>query len=69
MKVWIALLLALFLPLLAQANEEKEAKEGEAAAPVVAYVSLFPALSRNFGEGPKLKFFKPIFPSRDGGGY
>lgn len=58
MKVWIALLLALSLPLLAQANEEKEAKEGEAAAPVVAYVSLFPALVGNFGEGPKLKFFK-----------
>ncbi|HEX5843016.1 MAG TPA: flagellar basal body-associated protein FliL [Pseudomonas sp.] len=58
MKVWIALLLALSLPLLAQASEDEEAKEGEEAAPVVAYVSLFPALVGNFGEGPKLKFFK-----------
>lgn len=58
MKAWIALLLALSLPLAAHASEDKEAKEGEGAAPVVAYVSLFPALVGNFGEGPKLKFFK-----------
>lgn len=56
MKVWIALLLALSLPLLAQAEEDEKAKEE--AAPVVAYISLFPALVGNFGAGPKLKFFK-----------
>lgn len=56
MKAWIALLLALSLPLMAHASEDTQAKEG--AAPVVAYVSLFPALVGNFGEGPKLKFFK-----------
>ena len=56
MKVWIALLLALSLPLTAQASEDKEAKEG--AAPVVSYVTLVPALVGNFGEGPKLKFYK-----------
>jgi flagellar FliL protein len=55
-KVWIALLMALSLPLLAQAKEDEKAKEG--TAPVVAYVSLFPALVGNFGTGPKLKFFK-----------
>jgi len=54
-KAWIALLLALSLPLAAHASEDKEAK---AAVPTVAYVSLFPALVGNFGEGPKLKFFK-----------
>ena len=56
MKAWIALLLALSLPLAAYAAEDEEAKEG--AAPAVAYVSLYPALVGNFGEGPKLKFFK-----------
>jgi flagellar FliL protein len=55
-KVWIALLMALSLPLLAQAEEDEKA-EGE-VVPVVAYVSLFPALVGNFGTGPKLKFFK-----------
>jgi flagellar FliL protein len=55
-KAWIALLLALSLPLTAQASEDKEAKEG--AAPVVSYVTLVPALVGNFGEGPKLKFYK-----------
>jgi flagellar FliL protein len=54
-KAWIALLLALSLPLAAHASEDEKAKE---AAPAVAYVSLFPALVGNFGEGPKLKFFK-----------
>lgn len=59
MKAWIALLLALSLPLLAQASSDKEAEEGkEGAAPVVSYVTLVPALVGNFGEGPKLKFFK-----------
>ncbi len=56
MKAWIALLLALSLPLTAQSSEDKEAKEG--AAPVVSYVTLVPALVGNFGEGPKLKFYK-----------
>ncbi len=56
MKAWIALMLALSLPLTAQASEDKEAKEG--AAPVVSYVTLVPALVGNFGEGPKLKFYK-----------
>lgn len=59
MKAWIALLLALSLPLMAQASSDKEAEEGkEGAAPVVSYVTLVPALVGNFGEGPKLKFFK-----------
>jgi len=58
-KAWIALLLALSLPLMAQASSDKEAEEGkEGAAPVVSYVTLVPALVGNFGEGPKLKFFK-----------
>lgn len=57
MKAWIALLLALSLPLTVQSSEDKEAKEG-AAAPVVSYVTLMPALVGNFGEGPKLKFYK-----------
>ena len=58
-KVWIALLLALSLPLLVQAEENEKAEEGtEEAAPAVAYISLFPALVGNFGTGPKLKFFK-----------
>lgn len=57
MKVWIALLLALSLPMMAFAKEaEKEPEEG--APPAVAYVSLVPALVGNFGAGPKLKFFK-----------
>jgi flagellar FliL protein len=51
-KARIALLLALSLPLMAVASEEK------AAAPVVSYVTLVPALVGNFGEGPRLKFFK-----------
>jgi len=58
-KVWIALLLVLSLPLLAQASGSKEEDEGkEGAAPVVSYVTLVPALVGNFGDGPKLKFFK-----------
>ncbi|MDA7088793.1 flagellar basal body-associated protein FliL [Pseudomonas sp. SA3-5] len=57
MKVWIALLLALSLPVVAFAEDaEKEAQEG--APPTVAYVSLVPALVGNFGSGPKLKFYK-----------
>jgi flagellar protein FliL len=56
-KVWIVLLLALSLPLMAQASSEKE-EEKEGAGPVVSYVTLVPALVGNFGDGPKLKFFK-----------
>jgi flagellar protein FliL len=56
-KTWIALLLALSMPLAALA-EEDEPKEGEQAAPQVAYFSLVPALVGNFGAGPKLKFYK-----------
>lgn len=59
MNVWIALLLALSLPLMAQASESKDEAEGEeGAAPVISYVTLVPALVGNFGDGPKLKFFK-----------
>jgi flagellar FliL protein len=58
-NVWIALLLALSLPLMAQASESKKEEEGkEGAAPAVSYVTLVPALVGNFGDGPKLKFFK-----------
>ncbi|KFX71186.1 flagellar basal body protein FliL [Pseudomonas taeanensis MS-3] len=57
MKTWIALLLALSMPLAALA-EEDEPKEGEQAATQVAYFSLVPALVGNFGAGPKLKFYK-----------
>ncbi|MBM7063233.1 flagellar basal body-associated protein FliL [Pseudomonas sp. UL073] len=56
MKAWIALLLAVVLPLAAFANEEKEGKEG--AEQQVAYVGLVPAIVGNFGNGPRLKFFK-----------
>ncbi|MWV10547.1 flagellar basal body-associated protein FliL [Pseudomonas sp. R-28-1W-6] len=58
MKTWIALLLALSLPLTALANSGGEEAEGENAAPKVAYYSLVPALVGNFGPGPKLKFYK-----------
>lgn len=56
-KAFIAVLLALSLPVLAFA-EEAETKEKEGAAPVVAYIGLVPALVGNFGTGPKLKFYK-----------
>lgn len=57
MKITRSLLLALLLPfaLLAQAEEEKE---GEAAKPAAAYVTLFPALVGNFGPGPRLQYYK-----------
>ncbi|WAC45877.1 flagellar basal body-associated FliL family protein [Pseudomonas sp. SL4(2022)] len=58
MKALIAMLLALSLPLLAHASGDEEPKEGAPVAPVVAYVTLVPALVGNFGEGPKLKFYK-----------
>jgi flagellar FliL protein len=56
-KVWIALLLALSLPVMALA-EETENQPEEGAPPTVAYVSLVPALVGNFGSGAKLKFYK-----------
>lgn len=55
MKNVIALSLALFLPCAVWASG---GEEEENAAPKVAYVSLVPALVGNFGEGPKLKFYK-----------
>jgi flagellar FliL protein len=54
-KAWIVLLMALCLPLMVQASEEDGDKAPTAA---VAYVTLAPALVGNFGDGPKLKFFK-----------
>jgi flagellar FliL protein len=56
-KVWIALLLALSLPVMAFA-EDAEKEPQEDAPPTVAYVSLVPALVGNFGSGPRLKFYK-----------
>ena len=55
MKKTIALLFALLLPCFAQASG---GGEEESAEPKVAYVSLVPALVGNFGDGPKLKFYK-----------
>lgn len=45
MKAWILMLLALSVPFAAQAEE---AKEGEGAAPTVAYVSLSPPFVGNY---------------------
>lgn len=56
MKAWIVLLMALCLPLMVQASEEEDGEKAPALA--VAYVTLTPALVGNFGDGPKLKFFK-----------
>ncbi|CRM35147.1 MULTISPECIES: flagellar basal body-associated FliL family protein [Pseudomonas] len=58
MKAWILLMLALTLPMVAQAEEAKEAKEGE--APKVSYISLTPPFVGNYGlDGTaKLKVFK-----------
>ncbi|SEQ07960.1 flagellar FliL protein [Pseudomonas cuatrocienegasensis] len=56
MKIWIASLLLMTLPLYVQANSSEEPKVDPAT--VVAYVGLFPALVGNFGTGPRLKFFK-----------
>jgi flagellar FliL protein len=57
-KAWILLMLALTLPMAAQAEEAKEAKEGE--APKVSYISLTPPFVGNYGlDGTaKLKVFK-----------
>ena len=58
MKAWILLMLALTLPMAAQAEEAKEGKEGE--APKVSYISLSPPFVGNYGlDGTaKLKVFK-----------
>ena len=58
MKAWILLMLALTLPMAAQAQEAKEAKEGE--APKVSYISLSPPFVGNYGlDGTaKLKVYK-----------
>ncbi|OEC36834.1 flagellar basal body-associated protein FliL [Pseudomonas sp. 21C1] len=56
LKIWIASLLLMTLPLYVQANSSEEPKVDPAT--VVAYVGLFPALVGNFGTGPRLKFFK-----------
>ncbi len=57
-KVLIALLLALSLPLSALAQEKKEEAEGENAAPKIVYVGLVPALVGNYSSGMKMKFYK-----------
>ena len=58
MKAWIMLMLALSLPVAAQAEEAKEAKEGE--APKVSYISLTPPFVGNYGlDGTaRLKVYK-----------
>ncbi|MDX9665869.1 MULTISPECIES: flagellar basal body-associated protein FliL [unclassified Pseudomonas] len=58
MKAWIMLMLALSLPMAAQAEEAKEAKEGE--APKVSYISLTPPFVGNYGlDGTaRLKVYK-----------
>lgn len=55
MKAWIMLMLALSLPMAAQAEE---AKEGE--APKVSYISLTPPFVGNYAldGGPKLRVYK-----------
>ena len=58
MKAWIMLMLALSLPMAAQAEEAKETKEGE--APKVSYISLTPPFVGNYGlDGTaRLKVYK-----------
>ena len=58
MKAFIALLLALSLPFVAHAQEEKKEEEGEKAAPKVMYVGIIPALVGNYSSGMKMKFYK-----------
>ena len=57
-KAWIMLMLALSLPMAAQAEEAKETKEGE--APKVSYISLTPPFVGNYGlDGTaRLKVYK-----------
>lgn len=56
MKHALAYLFALFLPLLALANEDSGDKEK--APPEISYVALTPALVGNYGTGPRLKYYK-----------
>jgi flagellar FliL protein len=51
-KALMMLLLALSLPALAAAEE------ADNAAPKVSYVTLVPAFVGNFGNGPRMKFYK-----------
>lgn len=58
MKAWILMGLALSLPITAVANEA--AKEGEGAAPKVAYISLTPPFVGNYAldGSPRLHVYK-----------
>ena len=58
MKALIVLLLVLSLPFTALAQEKKEEKEGENAAPKIIYVGIVPALVGNYSSGMKMKFYK-----------
>jgi flagellar FliL protein len=57
-KALIVLLLAISLPFSALAQEKKEEKEGENAAPKIIYVGIVPALVGNYSSGMKMKFYK-----------
>lgn len=58
-KTLCSLLLALLLVPSLQAVAESKGGEGEAAAPKVTYVALYPPLVGNYGSGgPRLKYYK-----------
>ncbi|WXL25514.1 flagellar basal body-associated FliL family protein [Ectopseudomonas mendocina] len=52
MKALMMLLLALSLPALAAAQEDDK------SVPKVSYVTMVPAFVGNFGNGPRMKFYK-----------
>ena len=58
MKAWVSIVLALVLPTAVMANEA--AKEGENAAPKVAYIGMTPPFVGNYAldGGPKLHVYK-----------
>ncbi|MEB2870728.1 flagellar basal body-associated protein FliL [Pseudomonas rhizosphaerae] len=58
MKAWVSIVLALALPTAVMANEA--AKEGENAAPKVAYIGMTPPFVGNYAldGGPKLRVYK-----------
>ncbi|RYE64972.1 MAG: flagellar basal body-associated protein FliL [Oxalobacteraceae bacterium] len=58
MKAWVSIVLALALPTAVMANEA--AKEGENAAPKVAYIGMTPPFVGNYAldGGPKLHVYK-----------
>lgn len=58
MKAWVSIVLALALPTAVMANEA--AKEGENAAPKVAYIGMIPPFVGNYAldGGPKLHVYK-----------